>query len=402
MLVGAVLDKDGQPRRSRRVEWVVDGPGNIIEVDESGFFAGRGYKVDNKYAVSYTNYLPRTITRGNTDPGNDVIVSAGQTFCRLSCAVPGETVVTAYAPEVFDWNNGLVTVKILWGDGRFRFPPPAVTRCGSEYTLTTSINGNANSPDTTTSGFRVRYRLIDGPPAILATRTAAGVVTGTSASGAQEVEAALDANGTAAVQLVEREKRTGKTRVAVEVLKPADNGGPQEVVVARRDTVIEWADPKVQLSVSAPKVASLNGTYPVAIALENESGADCQDAQVKVTLSDGATLAHSDPPPLRQDANGALLFAVPPVAGKSSQKVTLEVKPARLGQVTVIADAVTKDGMQASNKATSRIDQGRLQLVVQSPPGALAGEPIPFRVAVTNGGAAPPRTSPSGRSSMRV
>lgn len=387
VLVGTVRDKDGQARRSRRIEWVVDGPGNIIEADESGVWPGRGYKVDNKFAVSYTKYLTHTITRGNNDPKDDVVICPGQTFCVLSSSIPGESLVTVYAPEVFDWERGRVNVRIIWGDGRFNFPPPVVTRCGSEYTLTTTINNAANSPDTTTSGFRVRYRLVDGPPAVLATRTATGVVTGTAAAGAQEVEANIDANGTASVQLAERDKKPGKTRVAIEVVKPGDAGN-KDLVVARRDTVVEWADPKVELSVTAPKVAAVSGTFPVTVALENESGADSLDAQVKVTLSDGATLARSEPPPLRQDANGGLIFAVPAVAGKASQTVTLEVKPAKLGPVTVIADAVTKDGLQATHKATTRIDQGRLQLVVEAPPLALANEPIPYRVAVTNAGGA--------------
>lgn len=78
VLVGTVIDKDGQPRRSRRIEWVVEGPGNIIEVDESGFYPGRGYKVDNKYAVSYTNYFPKTITRGNNDLLDDVVIVPGK------------------------------------------------------------------------------------------------------------------------------------------------------------------------------------------------------------------------------------------------------------------------------------------------------------------------------------
>ena len=389
VLVGTVVDKDGQPRRSRRIEWVVEGPGNIIEVDESGLYPGRGYKVDNKYAVSYTRYFAATINRGNTDSRDDVILAPGQTFCVLSCAVPGETVVTAYAPEVYNWDNGRVVVKIQWGDGRFVFPPPAITRSGSEYTLTTSINTNFNSPDTTTSGYRVRYRLLDGPPATLASRLGAGAATNPSAAGGQEIEAALDANGSATVQLVERSAKPGKTRIAIEVVKPGENGSGPEVIVARKDTVIEWADPKVNLSVAAPKVASINGTYPVTVTLENESGADSKDVQVKVTLSDGATLAKSEPPPLRQDSNGALVFSVPPVGGKGNQSVVLDVKPAKLGQVTVIADAVTTDGMQASHKATTRIDQGRLQLSIEAPAMALAGEPIPFRLAVTNGGAAP-------------
>jgi uncharacterized repeat protein (TIGR01451 family) len=387
VLVGTVVDREGQPRRSRRIEWFVDGPGNIIEVDESGVFPGRGYKVVSKYAVSYTNYFSKILTRGNTDPNDNVPIGAGQTFCVLSCALPGETVVTAYAPEVYNWENGRVVIKIVWGDGRFNFPPPAVTRSGSQYTLTTTINNVVAGPDTTSSGFRVRYRVIDGPPTVLVSRPVAGSVPGPSASGGQEVETPLDANGAATVQLVERDRKTGKTRVAIEVLKPADNGGGQDVIVARKDTVIEWADPHVHLSVNAPKVASLNGTYPVTVALENDSGAESKEVQVKVTLSDGATLAQSEPPPVRQDANGALQFALPPVSGKANQTVVLQVKPAKLGPVTLIAEAVTADGMQASHKATTRIEQGRLQMHIEAPAVALAGEPIPFRVAVTNGGA---------------
>src|SRR5687767_14088764 len=41
VVVATVRDKDGQPRRSRRVEWMLEGPGSIVEVDESGFYPGR-------------------------------------------------------------------------------------------------------------------------------------------------------------------------------------------------------------------------------------------------------------------------------------------------------------------------------------------------------------------------
>src|SRR5262245_51251572 len=54
VLVATIYDEKGQPRRHRRVEWIVEGVGNILEVDESGVFPGRGYKDGPKYAVSYT------------------------------------------------------------------------------------------------------------------------------------------------------------------------------------------------------------------------------------------------------------------------------------------------------------------------------------------------------------
>src|SRR5438067_117050 len=193
VLLGTVLDQDGQPRRSRRVEWIVDGPGNIVEADESGVYPGRGYKVDNKYAVTYTSYVTKTITRGNDDPKDDVVVAPGQTFVVLSSAVPGETTVPAYAPEVFNWDNGRVVVKICWGDGRFNFPPPAVVRSGGEHTLTTTVT--APGADGAPSGYRVRYRVLDGPPAVLVSRGGSGTGASQSGSGGKDAEAFTDANG---------------------------------------------------------------------------------------------------------------------------------------------------------------------------------------------------------------
>lgn len=383
VLVASVLDKEGQPRRDRRVEWMIDGPGNIVEADESGLWAGRGYKVDNKYAVTYTSYVPKNITRGNDDPKDDVAVEPGQTFIVISSAVPGETVVTAYAPEVFNWDNGRVVTKVLWGDSRFSFPAPVAVRAGGETTLSTSVNPGTSD---TQSNFRVRYRVIDGPAAVL---VSSGSETSLTGSGGKEVEEFTDNNGAAEVRLVQRDPQLGKTRVAIEVVKPPENGVGPGTVVGRRETVVEWASPNVKLKVDAPQVASTLGTFPVTVLLDNISGVDSQDARVRVTLSDGATLARSEPPPTRADAKGGLIFDLPPVSGKAKQAVVLQVKPARVGNVTITAEAVTGDGLQANTSAITRIENGKLQMVLEVPPIALTGERIPARVSVTNAGAAP-------------
>ena len=137
VLVGTVSDKDGQPRRSRRIEWVVEGPGNIVEVDESGFYPGRGYKVDNKYAVTYTKYFGANITRGNKDPCAMTLRNSVRGRHSAASAVRSRVaVVTAYAPEVYDWDKGKVVIRIQWGDGRQDLLPPFATiRPGGEYTL---------------------------------------------------------------------------------------------------------------------------------------------------------------------------------------------------------------------------------------------------------------------------
>ncbi len=390
VVVATVADKDGQPRRSRRVEWMLDGPGSIVEVDESGFYAGRGYKQGNKYAVSHTGYTSHTITRGNDDPKDDVEIGPGQTFCVVSSPVPGETVLTAYAPGVFNWEKGRVVAKVVWGEGRFVFPPPATVRTGTEHTLTTTVarfeQDGANPPN-----YHVRYRLVNDADtsAVLVSSGGAGATGAQSGTTAREAEAATDADGRASVRLVRPDPQGGKTRVAVEVLKLPDNGQGPGTVVSRRETLIEWASPELRLDVTAPPVSGPTTTFPATVTLANTSPVDGRDARVRVTLSDGATLERSEPPPTRQDG-GALEFFVPGAKAGKAQVVALQVRPARDGSVTVIAEALA-DGLQARREAVTRIDAGRLSVLVEPPAAAVVGEANAVRVAVTNSGQTPAR-----------
>ena len=379
VLVATVSDTDGQPRRSRRVEWVVEGPGNIIEADESGFYAGRGYKVDNKYAVTYTGYRTKTITRGTDDTKDDTTIAPGQTFVVVSSAVPGETIVTAYAPEVYNWDHGRVVAKVCWGESRFGFPPAAVVRPGGEHALTTTV-ARFETDGPKPVGYRVRYRVIDttdGAPAVLVGRGGPG--------SAAETEADLDPNGAATVVLRQQDAKAGRTRVAVEIVRPSETGIGPGTVVGRRETVVEWANPQVQIAVKAPPAAGLNGVMPVTVAVTNPGSVESGAVRVRVGLSDGATLERSEPPPVRQDAGG-FIFDLPSVAAGKRQEVALSVKPAKLGPVAVRAESVTPDGVRADAQAVVRIEPGKLLLVTEAPPTALAAGRIPVRVAVTNAG----------------
>src|SRR5437763_12131322 len=100
VIIATVYDEAGKPRRHRRVEWMLEGVGNIVEVDEAGLFPGRGYKVDNKYAVSYTAYTEHKVDRGKRHPTDDFMIRPGQTWCVLTSAVEGDTHVTGSAPDI--------------------------------------------------------------------------------------------------------------------------------------------------------------------------------------------------------------------------------------------------------------------------------------------------------------
>jgi uncharacterized repeat protein (TIGR01451 family) len=388
VLVGTVFDKDGQPRRSRRIEWLVEGTGMIVEADESGIYPGRGYKVNNQYAITYTNYRTHTITRGNDDPADDVVIAPGQTFCVVSSSVPGETVVTAYAPEVFSWSRSRAVVRILWGEGRIQFPPSAVVRWGGEWTLTTQIQPTNQSDSQRI--YRVRYRLLEGPTAQLIIRSGSSTGASQSGVGGREAEVFTDAEGRAAVRLVQLQPQPGKSRIAVEIIQaPAPGSDGQEKVIAQRETVVEWAAPDLGLSVQSPATAAVQAPFPTTVIVDNRGLVESQPLQLRLRLADGLSLVRSDPPPLRIDTDSTLLFELPAVPPRGQQHLRIELRGEQPGPAQLDVAVRSADGLQASQRKSITLDTGRLQAVVEAPPLILLGETSTIRVAATNVGSAP-------------
>ena len=85
----------------------------------------------------------------------------------------------------------------------------------------------------------------------------------------------------------------------------------------------------------------------------------------------------------------ALIFDLPDLGAGKKQELVLSVRPAKLGSFTVSADVATQDGLQAHKETTTRIEAGKLGLLIEAAPVALVGERIPVRIAVTNSGSTP-------------
>jgi uncharacterized repeat protein (TIGR01451 family) len=368
LLIATVSDENGQPRRKRRVEWLLEGVGNVVEVDESGYFAGRGYKVDNKYAVSYTDYLAHTI---KAEDGREVCIEPGQTWCVITSAAEGDTSVTVYAPEIANVERHKVFVTRHWCDAEWRFPPPAACPAGTQPVLSTQVlRASDRQP---LANYHVRYRLLDGPPAqLLPTRT-------------QEAEVTSDAAGQAKVTLAELSPRPGSNRIAVEVVR-LDASGPG-VVVGRGETTIEWQAPQVAVTVTAPPTVVVGQDVPVTVTVTNPGQVPTQSVQVRAPIRDGMQYVASDPP-ASVDGN-QLVWQLAGLSGGGSQSLRATFRVPSVGVVTATAAAQTRDGLRAESQATTRVAVAELQARIAGPTAAPLGDPVTLDVSVTNPGTGP-------------
>lgn len=382
VLIATVYDKDGQPRRGRRIEWVLEGPGNIVEVDESGWSNGRGYKVDNKYAVSYTDYLEHCITRGNKDSKDDFTVYPGQTWCVITSAVPGETTVTVYAPEVFNWEKGRAFVKLVWSDTEYSFPPPTTARYGGEANLNTTVTRLAEQAGLNPADVKVRYRVVSGAPAELIASTGAGVVAG-ARSGQSEVDIIADSDGKAGVRVIQPRATAGKTNIAVEILKPDPNGVGPGIVVGRTMTAVEWSAPKLAVEVQAPKVAGIDRESSISVIASNPGGAEGSPVNVQAKLPEGLEIVGAEPTPTVRSGRDVSWTSTGLAAGQK-REFRVFVKPTQKGSFTATAYANTEDGLNARASGTLEVGTAALKVSVDPPATVATGARIPVGFSVTN------------------
>lgn len=388
ILVATVYDADGTPRRGRRVEWMIEGPGSIVEVDESGWTAGRGYKVSNKYAVGYTDFLEHTLNCGTTSTADDVTIAPGQTWCVVSSAVPGETVVTAYAPGVFDWDKGRKSVRVNWGDAsNFEFPLSTTARFGGQAALNTAIRTIAAKEGVNPSDLRVRYRATGGVPVdFLPPRGVSG-----ARAGQDYLEIPADSDGTAAVKVTQQAEniRPGKSDIAIEILRPDDDPNKTAKVVGRSKTTVEWVAPTLQLELLAAKTVAINRDSTVTLVTTNTGKVEGSPGTVTAWFQQGLDVGGATPSPDVKVDQFMKQWSLPALAPGQKHEIKIPVRATEKGSFTLAASAATSDGLESRKSANVTAGNASLKLSAEPGYSALVGERVPVRLTVTNTGTVP-------------
>jgi uncharacterized repeat protein (TIGR01451 family) len=371
VVVATVRDDKGRPLRDRRIEWMLEGVGHIVEVDEDGCAPGRGYKVSDKYAVSYTDYHEHTFTRGNGNAADDFTIRPGQSWCVITSPIEGDSHVTVYAPGIFDWDKGRVFVSCKWVDANWIFPPGAIVPAGTPYALTTRVVRHTDKQPL--ANYRVRYTILDGDPSTVFTHTRT-----------REATVASDLSGNASVTVLQTSLKPGLSHIAVEIIRPPDPTSPSGVAVslARGDTTIEWVAPSINLNISGPPVAGVGSDLAYTTSIANGGKVESRSMTVTQPIPLGLAYVRSQPNAIVD--NNQLIWTLGRLAPGQSFNLQAVYKAIQPGSVTCCSTLMTEEGIRDTQCVKTDIAETRLRLSLSGPPQGQVGVPFNYQINVVN------------------
>ncbi len=372
VLLATVYDKAGNPLRNRTVKWEIEGVGSIIEVDSEGVVPGRGHAITDKYGVGYTRWHEQRITRGNANAADDFMVRPGQTYLVITLPVEGDTYVTAYAPGIYDWEKRVVHTTIRWADVHWEFPTPGVARFGTEHVFTMRLMRFTDRRPL--QGYEVRYKILDGPPAMFLPNRG------------QEIIVRSNADGDAPAHIVQAAPGPGINRVSVDILRPPDPTTPSGSVVpiASGETAVEWLAPSVGLSHSGPPSVPVNGEVTFTTVVANTGRIESHGITVSLPIPDGLQYLRTNPPGF-QNGN-ELIWTLATLAPGQSYTIQTTYIAKRVGPITSKAAMVTGEGQRDEKDVTIQVTQPDLTVDLQGPPTAVINLPVKFLITLRNPG----------------
>ncbi len=373
LLVATVRDKDGNPLPNRRIEWIISegSVGGIIEVDESGWRASRGYKLTNSFAVSHTNNYTHTLTRGTEDPSDDVHLTPGQTWCVITSPVEGDTHVIAYCPAIYDWEKHKVFAVKHWYDVAWEWPPAAVNLVGTPHELVTRVF--RHSDGTPLVGYNVIYKLVSGPAGLF------------SPGEATAVSAATDQAGLARVTLNQSQPVEGANDIQIDIVRPDNvqcckSGGH----ISTGHTTKLWMAPKIGVIKNAPPRAEVGAPFDYSIVVSNPARMGADDVFVSDTLPMGISYVASQPP--ASVSGQTLSWSLGQLAGGGSVPIVVSVTGMQTGTFQNCVDVRAAHGLSARDCAETVIVAPQLSLTMNCQGEMMLCDTLPYRLLVTNTG----------------
>ncbi len=375
VVLATVRDEKGNPRRNRRLDWMVTG-GNLVEVDESGCANGRGGKEGNT-GWSYTNWGEHRLSRGNNNKADDIMLRPGQSWAVVSSPVEGDTHISAVVPGIHNWDKRMKTTVVRWVDAVWEFPPRASARFGQEHEFITKLARFTDRAPL--AKYRVRYKILDGPPAMLLP------------SRAQEDFAVSDLNGHAKMRIVQAPpgpgvNPSGVNRVLVEIIRPPDPTSPSGagVPIITGETSIEWLAPNVQLNHSGPASGALGQNLVFFTTAKNDGRIDSQFVEFTLPIPDGCDFVGSNPP--AEPRGGQLVFPFGALGVGQVHTVQTTFKSKKPGTIKSVALMRTGEGIADQKEVNTLVTEPQVKLDILAPATGFVDAPITYVLRIQNPG----------------
>jgi len=380
ILAAGVSAPDGYYVMRQPLEWMLaqDGVGQFVAVGHesphnlSFLLRDSPQKVATNYARAHTSTISQTIDRGTPSPGDDVYLQKGQAWITVTSPTEGTSHVVVWAPKEHNWERRKATATIFWIDAAWRYPPCAVARAGAGrgVALTTVVTRSSGEP---LPGWRVRYTVLEGPPAVFSARR-----------NTEEI-AITDGAGRATVQLLPGSQEPGITTIGVQVIRPASGRGDlPEMVVGQGTTTVQWTTPG--LSVQAVGASSVAADGAIGYRVQVANGGDL--------VTRGVTLSYEPPPgiavlnssPPAQAFGQRLQWRLGDLQPGTAIAVELSCRAAVSAAVRSTFRAASTDGLTAEGTATTEVFANAISVRMTGPDTAPVGSEVKFLIDVTNTG----------------
>lgn len=291
MMLSGICGTDGYLQVGEPLEWMLsrDSVGNIIQVgdDAPGVLhklAGisSAQKHDPTFARGVTSTKPTLISRGNSNPNDDVKLEKGQTWLTLSSPSEGTSHITVLAPESECWDQRKASATIYWVDARWVFPAPQRLVAGTTAELNTRVTKAEGSIPA--RGWKVRYEIMNPELATFA-----------GTDGSSVVEVNVDDSGNAAATLVPVPGTSGNAVVNVSVTRPGGiEGKMPELTLGRGQAFVTWSAPQLTLRSGGPEIASFDTPFDVFANIANPGDQDATGVEVRASIPEGVKVIGSD------------------------------------------------------------------------------------------------------------
>ncbi len=255
ILRAGICGVDGYLMMGEPIEWTItpNSVGTIVEVDQTNKPAWRQlfhrppFKVNGTYAVGLTSRAAQVIPRGQMGRQDDISLERGQTWISVTSPAEGATHIVAMANRLAGWEDRRSSATIHWVDGQWTLAPPQVAN-GSEATLCTKIvRATSGAP---VAGWRVRYTIIGGTPAVFS-------------NGDQSIDVDSDESGQACASLTAPGGTIGVTHVQMNVMTNGQGVTDiDKVSVGQGATTVTWNGSSSNTYVPPPATVPTTPTAP--------------------------------------------------------------------------------------------------------------------------------------------